>query len=778
MKTRTDAFYEAVSAAFETLFGTPCPDSLFEASVRDTLSPDSLFEASEGDARKYMKKTIEANGLSGKLTEMYGPNWSEAAFRKMRDLFVHHGCDVYFVPGLARISYGELALGDYGENERGLNQLCELVAFITTAHKNEFSRNLEHITTVQQGPQKGMKVRSNPMSLKDLAELFMREQEDTTEAQRKSFQGTDGGNGYKVIELDSFETAHKFLDYTDPDSPWCYLEDEETFDGYRENGNRLYLALAPGFENLKPGDRGYGRSMIGFDMGPVGPDGTSKLCACSNRYNHAENKEAVKDSETGEMVDPDTGMRPKRGDAAYNEIQLSKILGVPVWKTYLGFDINEVVKSGKFDDTTMARLWSTKEELVNALKDPEALQEKYNIKISKISTGVYAINPTVVPESPISRWSTRDDFRCYVCLNGPKGNPFWGKGLQRLPDDALIIMGGKNGNWMVDESGMPIITDIFTGFKLSSAGGFPVAVSRGDPTSTGGYDSRLLKWNYVDEKGNYLCDDWFDYADDFNSYGYARVGFVNVDENIKKLNVIDTKGHYTIPGWATYISNGYGDITTYNETFHVATLEDKSQFILDINYKPIHNVPFSAIIVMYDESKERGYGFRKVQHAVTKKYSIFDPATRKFLIDWYDDVSDMVYYAPMVFEYVKVTNERDQFNFAQLRKGLLSDIWFYGVIKMGMAIYGKDPLYYVGIPGGVGVWSPNFGLITKKPVERVYSLPYTESHDTRYVVTKTGDTVSLWDVYGNSRIATEQELRTIQEMSRRSQINGITPRWM
>lgn len=766
MKTRTDAFYEAFSAAFETLFGKPCPDS--------------LFEASEGDARKYMKKAIEANGLSGKLTELYGPNWSEAAFKKMRALFVHHGCDVYFVPGLARIAYGELALGDYGENERGLNQLCELVAFITTAHKNEFSRNLEHITTVQQGPQKGMRVRSNPMSLKDLAELFMREQEDTTEAQRNSFQGTDGGNGYKVIELDSFETAHKFLNYTDPDSPWCYLEDEDTFDGYRANGNRLYLALAPGFENLKPGDRGYGRSMIGFDMGPVGPDGTSKLCACSNRYNHAENKEAVNDSETGELVDPDTGMRPKKGDAAYNEIQLSKILGVPVWKTYLGFDINEVVKSGKFDDTTMARLWSTKEELANALKDPEALQEKYNIKIAKITTGVYAIKPTVVPETPKSRWSTRDDFRCYVCLNGPKGNPFWGKGLQRLPGHALIIMGGKNGNWMVDESGMPIITDIFTGFRISQNIGFPIAISRGDPTSTGGYDSRLLKWNYVDENGNYLCDDWFDYADEFNRYGYAQVGFVNVDENIKKLNVIDTNGHYMIPGWATYISDGYGDITTYNETFHVATLEDKSNFILDVNYKPIHDVPFSEINVMYNDAKEGvgAYGFRKVQHAVTQKYSIFDPATRKFLIDWYDDVGDIVYYAPLVAEYVKVTNERDQVNFAQLRKGLLSDVWFNGVIKLSMFIYEKDPLYYVGLQGGVGVWSPNFGLITKKPVDRVYSLAYTESPDTRYVVTRTGDTVSLWDVYGNSRVATEQELRTIQEMSRRSQINGITPRWM
>ena len=763
MEPCIDAFFEAVSAAYETLFGTPCPDS--------------LLEASEGDARKYMKKAIEANGLSGKLTEMYGPNWSEAAFRKIRDLFVHHGCDEYFIPGLARISYGELALGGYGENGRGLNQLCELVAFITTAHKNEFSRNLEHITTVQQGPQKGMKVRSAPMSLRELSDMFTREQEEDTEAQRKAFIGTDGGNGYKVIELDSFETAQPFLKYTIPSSPWCYFENEETFNAYSANGNRLYLALAPGFENLKPGDRGYGRSMIGFDMGPIGPDGTSKLCACTNRYNHSNNMEAVKDEETGKLIDPDTGKPPKKGDAAYNEIQLSNILGVPVWRTYLGFNLADVIREGKFDETVLARVFDSKDALLNAIENPDALLEKYNIIVKQLSPGLYGVKSASPDNNPTPNFWRRDpEFRCIVVVNGPGGNPFWAREYRRLPNDANIVF-GRQGDFIIDGAGNPIVQEVFSETRPAEQVGFPIAVSRGKAVTENGYDSRLLKWNFIDEKGNFLCDQWFNNVTEFNRDGYARVGMVNQEENINRINVINTKGQFMLPEWAKHLTDGYG-IDIGGNRFHIAEMADNSIFIIDLNFKPIHNVPFAEISVMYDESKTRRFGCRKVQHAVTKKYSIFDPGSRKFLIDWYDYVSDVIYYAPLVFEYVQVTNERNQVNFVQLRKGLLSDVWFNGAIKLCMRICEREPLFYVGLRGGVGVWSPNFGLITKKPVGRVFSLPYTESHDTRYVITKTGDTVSLWDATGNSHVATEQELRTIQEMSQRSQIDGIAPRWM
>ena len=68
----------------------------------------ALYEASEGDARKYMKKVLISLGLEQELADDYGENWSELIFKKLRKEFIRLGCDMYFLPGLARILYGEL----------------------------------------------------------------------------------------------------------------------------------------------------------------------------------------------------------------------------------------------------------------------------------------------------------------------------------------------------------------------------------------------------------------------------------------------------------------------------------------------------------------------------------------------------------------------------------------------------------------------------------------------------------------------------------------------
>jgi hypothetical protein len=291
-----------------------------------------LVEASEGDARKYMKKVLTELGLDKEFEAEYGEHWSEQIFNEIRSTFIHNGCDVYFAPGLARIAYGELDMGTDDEDTTGIRQLCQLVRFITMAHKTDFSRNLEQITVVQQGPNRGQKVKSEPVSLEQLANMFGKVQQQMTNDERNDFdksQKTD--NGYTIIELNDFETAHKYLPYTDlpGGDSWCYLESEETFNSYRRRRNKLYLALAPGFEKLKPGDKGYGRSMIGFDMSPIDENGYSNLEVCNNRYNHAEDLEHENN---------------KTGDAKYNEIELSKILGFPVWKRCPGYTPEELAK--------------------------------------------------------------------------------------------------------------------------------------------------------------------------------------------------------------------------------------------------------------------------------------------------------------------------------------------------------------------------------------------------------------------------------------------------
>lgn len=84
------------------------PNSELFESIR------AIYEASEGDARKYMKKVLISLGLEEEMEDSYGPNWSEEVFMKLRKNFVRLGCDMYFLPGIARIAYGEL---DYDSDD-------------------------------------------------------------------------------------------------------------------------------------------------------------------------------------------------------------------------------------------------------------------------------------------------------------------------------------------------------------------------------------------------------------------------------------------------------------------------------------------------------------------------------------------------------------------------------------------------------------------------------------------------------------------------------------
>ena len=280
-----------------------------------------LLEASEGDAYKYMKKVLLSLPCANELAQDYGENWTREIFNKLRDDFVHSGCDVYFVPGIARILYGELDYDSEDEDTSKVRQLRSIVKFITMAHRDQFTRHLAHINAD--------KTVSEPFTYEQLHSMFDKTIKKTTDAERDNFKG-EGETKYTVIWLKDFETANQYLKYCTADR-WCYFEDEETFDNYASNGNKLYLALAPGFENLKPGDPGYGRSMIGFDMEPQDENGVSHLGVCNNRYNHSEDLENENN---------------KSGDNKYNEIELSEILGVPVWKAYPGYSLKELEENG------------------------------------------------------------------------------------------------------------------------------------------------------------------------------------------------------------------------------------------------------------------------------------------------------------------------------------------------------------------------------------------------------------------------------------------------
>lgn len=474
-----------ISSAFESIFGRPCPRE--------------LMEASEGDARRYLKKVIENSGLAGELAADYGPGWAGEAFNRIRDEFVHKGCDVYFVPGLARILYGELDYDSPDQDSAKVDELRDLVKFISTAHKGDFSRNLEHITTVTGGPQKGMKVRSEPFTFKQLHDMFSREQKEVTDSDREALE-KEGltPNGYEIVELTDFDQASKYADYTNPDSRWCYLDDEETFEDYRDGGNRLYLALKPGFENLKPGDGGYGRSMIGFDMGPVQKDGTSRMCVCTNRYNHGDNLEN----------EPGAGT----GDSAYDEITLSKILGIPVWKACPGYTKEQLLGLGRIDMKMLSELVPDLATVRDWAENPGKYREKYGMYAEKtgfpVSTGIYKF---------INR---RDLVAAYAFEERNSGKLLWTPVVGHLPEDRLLVKPFDRGYGIIDRKGALLTGDtLFDAVNSYHAEEFPIPVGR----LFQGPEGMGYEWNYVDADGRLAFDGWLAGADRFTDDGYARI---------------------------------------------------------------------------------------------------------------------------------------------------------------------------------------------------------------------------------------------------------------
>lgn len=122
-------------------------DDLFDDDVITTeskkyTSKQVLSESSEGDAYKYMKKVLMSLPYANELRQHYGENWTREIFDMIRNDFVHSGCDVYFVPGLARILFGELDYESEDEDTLKVRQLGAIVRFISNKYRNLFTRNL------------------------------------------------------------------------------------------------------------------------------------------------------------------------------------------------------------------------------------------------------------------------------------------------------------------------------------------------------------------------------------------------------------------------------------------------------------------------------------------------------------------------------------------------------------------------------------------------------------------------------------------------------------
>ena len=563
----------------------------------------ALYEASEGDARKYMKKVLQSLGLEHELANDYGINWTEEAFNKIRNAFVHQGCDVYFVPGIARIAYGDLRFDSNDADTQKIALLRNLVKFITMAHKAEFTRNLEKIDVVREGPQKGMKVKSKPMTLDQLSAMFSREQKEVTGKARDQFakeMGNSEGNGYKIIELKNFEQAHQFLPYCTADK-WCYLQNESTFDSYAGGGNKLYLALAPGFEKLKPGDEGYGRSMIGFDMGPVDENGKSEMCVCTNRYNHSENLEH----------EPGVGS----GDAAYDEIQLSKILGFPVWERCPGYTVDEMLANGLMNMMTMKTIVTTDEELERLAKDKKYQKEflaKYRVEArDSLEAPGFSVCFTKINRNGFhgTNW--------YAMTTDEPDHLIWFEGYHRLDADVYEIEVGHNQYMVVYQNGKLLNHDVF--WKVGGAR-FPLGVCK--------IIDGEKRYNYINEAGKYLSKDWFTKIDAFDHY----LPYAGVRREDGKANIIRTDGKIMLGDWYEKISREYLN----GFYFKITDADTGKELLLNKDLKPFcgyidHMAQVHCGIVI----KSNG------------KFNMAIPQTGDLLCDiWFDSMDERPYVAP------------------------------------------------------------------------------------------------------------------------------------
>lgn len=276
---------------------------------------------SEGDAYRYTKKVLKALPNASRLESIYAEvaqnrgisSWTRAAYMDLRTTFFRDGqCKIRFAPGAARIAFGELELGTGDEQLYDISQFHEMLRIISIAHCMDYTR---HLATKD----------GNLATFNSLNAVYGTQvTEDWDKMKRRLRKMKYGPRRYRIIELDSFETAKPFYDYTVPYG-WCHLGSEDMFNKYHKtqalskvNGKctgvtnfvRLYLAVLPGFETMTEDNELYGESMLGIDIGPGG-----RLIHVNNRWNHHHDN-----------------IDERKGDNKYSELELSMLLGGPFFE--------------------------------------------------------------------------------------------------------------------------------------------------------------------------------------------------------------------------------------------------------------------------------------------------------------------------------------------------------------------------------------------------------------------------------------------------------------
>ena len=158
------------------------------------------------------------------------------------------------------------------------------------------------------------------------------------------------------------------------------------------------------------------------------------------------------------------------------------------------------------------------------------------------------------------------------------------------------------------------------------------------------------KWNFIDKNGNYLSDEWFEWAENFQE------GFAIVNRGGGKWNFIDKNGNYLSNdrfGWVGYFFNGFAVVRREDNLYNL--IGTNGNYLFDEWFKSVDNF---------------NDGFARVQRG-DDKWNFIDKNGNYLSDEWFE-WADNFYDG---FATVQRTNDR-LYNFINKQGNYLSDEWF------------------------------------------------------------------------------------------------------
>jgi len=439
---------------------------------------NALFESIEGDAGNYFRKLIRStdpqilrrihvdvlNEMNNECPDEPEEKWIAWLWNWFRgDFDLRNNDAVYFAPGLARIVICQpdsdrlFRYKPHNELSQKASFLKQLVHYIAIAHKDSYTRFLADKSTGEM------------MTYDMLVNKFgdaVKQQGNHEMTELESLKYTP--NDYVIVELKDFATANKFAKYTelspgDKKSGWCHTEYDDTFDYYSNNGKiRLYIAYKPGFEKLQPGDKGYGQSMLGIDVGPG-----NKLKHCNNRYNHDDDPEL-----------DNTKNRP--GDNRFNAKELSLLLGAPFYQVCPYYNAEERRKLNLYVPEDVEELLAKGEDILKCgyITVDDAWNHWAIIKLGDQSNVLAPDGKSLV----FDEWM---DSIYFVFLDHTNFN-----------NVKLAAFSGGVGN-LFDFSGKPLLDKWYNAISPNNPKSGLITLRDGD------------RYNCMDKTGKFLFKNWY-----------------------------------------------------------------------------------------------------------------------------------------------------------------------------------------------------------------------------------------------------------------------------